>query len=337
MSSSTKRKLNVRLPCLWILGATLATAMTSGLAQAQDLTKITVGTNWFAEAEHGGFYEAKALGIYKKYGLDVTIKMGGPQVNNMQLLLAGRQDFSVGYPIANLNAVQQGLPVVTIAGCFQSDPQGLIAHQNIKTLAGVKGHPVLLAASAMTTFWPWLKAKYGFTDSMARPYNFSVQPFLADKSIVQQGYVTSEVYAIEKAGVTPNVFLFADYGYPPYATTIETTRGMISKNPDVVRRFVKATMLGWKHYMVNPAPGNVLIKKANPQMTDPQLAFGLKKMKQYKLVEGGDAKTHGIGYMTNERWKKTFAFMAKAKLLKPGLDYKKAYTLKFLPQPPVLP
>ncbi|PHS71344.1 MAG: nitrate ABC transporter substrate-binding protein [Alcanivorax sp.] len=303
----------------------------------QPLTKITFGTNWFAQAEHGGFYQAKATGIYEKYGLDVTITMGGPQVNNLQLLLAGRQDFTMGYPIRNLNSVNQNMPVVTVAAPFQSDPQALLAHPHVKSLEEIKGQPVYVFSGAQQTFWPWLKQRFGFSDDMIRPYTFSVAPFLADKSVVQQGYVTSEPFAMEQGGVKPSIFLFADYGYPPYAQTIETTREMIESNPEVVRKFVQASMEGWKSYFENPEPANALIKKDNPEMTDAQIAFGIGKIKEYGLVAGGDAATKGLGVMTDERWKATFDFMAKAGLVPEDMDYKQAYSLEFLPSPPVMP
>ncbi|WP_220359302.1 ABC transporter substrate-binding protein [Alkalilimnicola ehrlichii] len=224
-----------------------------GVAVAEGLDQVTFGTNWFAQAEHGGFYQAVAEGIYEDYGLDVAIRMGGPQVNNMQLLMGRRYEFSMGYPIAAINAVNEGLPVVTVAASFQGDPQGLLAHPHVESLEELVGKPVYIASSSHTTFWPWLKAEYGYTDDMVRPYTFSVQPFLNSEDVVQQGYVTSEPFAMEKGGVAPNVFLFADYGYPPYATTIETRRDIIENRPDVVRRFVQASLEGWKSYMENRA------------------------------------------------------------------------------------
>lgn len=299
-------------------------------AQAAEMPKIVFGTNWFAEAEHGGFYQAVAEGIYKKYGLDVSIKMGGPQVNGLQLLTAGATQFYMGYDLQTIKAVSQGIPVVTVAATFQKDPQGILAHPGVKSLADLKGKPILVGATADTTFWPWLKAKYGYTDSMKRPYTFSVAPFLANKNISQQGFISAEPYAIEKGGIKPQIFLMADYGYPPYAETIVTTREMIEKHPEVVEKFVKASLEGWASYLKNPAPGNALIKKDNPKETDEQLAFSLQKIKQYQLVTGGDAARLGIGTMTDARWKKTFDFMTSVGMVPPGTDYHKAYTLRFI-------
>ncbi|MAM00122.1 ABC transporter substrate-binding protein [Hydrocarboniclastica marina] len=311
----------------------------SSPALASELDKVVFGTNWYAQAEHGGFYQAVAAGIYEEHGLDVEIKMGGPQVNGTQLLVSGRYDLLMGYPIGNINAVAKGLPVVTVAAAMQGDPQAIIAHPNIKSIEEIKEKelPVYVAAFAHSTFWPWLKSEYGFTDEVVHAYTFSVAPFLNNERIVQQGYLSSEPFAMRKGGVEPSVFLLSDYGYPPYATTIETTHGLVEENPDLVRRFVQASMEGWKSYLENPGPGNRLIQEANPEMTDEQIAYGIEKMKEYELVTGGDAATLGIGVMTDERWQKIYDFMVEAELAPDDMDLSKAYTLEFLPDEPVLP
>ncbi len=312
-----------------------AVAFLAGSVHAQE--KVTFLTNWYAEAEHGGFYQALAEGIYKKYGLDVTIKMGGPQVNVYQLLLAGQADYVMGYDIQTLKAVEQDLPLVTVAANFQSDPVSLIAHPDVKAIEDLKTRTLLIGQASETTYWPWLKAKFGFTDAQKRPYAYSVQQFLVDKNIAQQGYVTSEPYSIEKGGVKPKIFLLAEYGYPPYSQTIVALDKTVKARPEVTRHFVEASAIGWKRYLANPELGNALIKKDNPQIEDDLLAFSVEKMKEYKLVDGGDARTLGLFTMTDGRWKQTYDFMVSAKLLKPEVDYRKAYTLEFVKQIKVLP
>ena len=305
----------------------------SPVKSAGKLDKVTFGTNWFAEAEHGGFYQAVAKGIYKEHGLDVTIKMGGPQVNGTQLLMGGAIDFFMGYGADAIKSIESGIPKITVAGIFQKDPQVLIAHPNVgvKTLADLKGKPILMSTEAYTTYWPFLKSKYNFSDDQKRNYNFNPGPFLADKNVAQQGYVTSEPNIIEKTGgFKPIVFLLADFGYQPYATTIETKQETVEKNPDLVQRFVDASIQGWYSYLEDPAPGNELIKKANPEMKDDQLAYGLSKLKEYKMVIGGDAETKGIGAMTDERWQSLFTSMSQAGVFKSNTDYKQAYTLQFV-------
>jgi NitT/TauT family transport system substrate-binding protein len=319
------------------VAAVVASFALAAAASAQAPQKLDFLTNWFAEAEHGGFYQAIAEGIYRKHGLDVTVRMGGPQVNGMQLLLAGQADLFMGYDIQVLLGRQENLPLVTVAATFQKDPVVLIAHPDVKRIEDLKGRPIYISAASNTTFWPWLVARYGFTDDQKRPYSFSVQPFLADKRSATQGYATSEPFLVEKAGVKPAVFLLADLGYPPYAQTVVATEGFLAKNGDAVRRFVRATAEGYRSYLANPAPANGLIRKANPEMTEDLLAFGVQTMRAYGIVGGGDAAKQGIMTMTDARWKQTFDFMVKAGLLKSSVDYRKAYSLDYVREVKVLP
>ncbi len=306
---------------------------TSSSPTNKGLDKITYGTNWFAQAEHGGFYQAVATGIYQEYGLDVTIKMGGPQVNGTQLLMGGAIDFYMGASVSAIKAVEEGIPKITVASIFQKDPQILMVHPNqgISKLEDLKGRPILVSASANNLYWPWLKAKYGFTDDQKRPYNFNVGPFLADKTAAQQGYLSSEPLKVRKeGGFEPVVILLADYGWDPYSTTIETRKEIVDTKPDLVQRFVDASIKGWYSYLENPAPANELIKKDNPQMTDEQLAYGITKIKENGIVVSGDAVTKGIGAMTEERWKRFFDDMVKVGVFKADTKYQEAFTLKFI-------
>jgi len=319
------------------VAALLASFALAAAASAQAPQKLDFLTNWFAQAEHGGFYQAIAEGIYRKHGLEVTVRMGGPQVNGMQLLLAGQADLFMGYDIQVLLGRQENLPLVTVAATFQKDPVVLIAHPDVKRIEDLKGRPIYISSASNTTFWPWLVARYGFTDDQKRPYSFSVQPFLADKRSATQGYATSEPFLVEKAGVKPTVFLLADLGYPPYAQTVVATESFLAQNGDAVRRFVRATAEGYRSYLANPAPANALIRKANPEMTEDLLAFGVQTMRTYGIVGGGDAAKQGIMTMTDARWKQTFDFMVKAGLLKPTVDYRKAYSLDYVRDVRVLP
>lgn len=313
-----------------------ATVLALGTpAQAQE--KFVFLTNWYAQAEHGGFYQALAEGMYKAQGLDAEIRMGGPQVNVMQLLLAGKADAVMGYDLQTIAAVEQGLPVVTIGAVFQKDPAALVAHPDVRSMEDLRTRTLLIGQASETTFWPWLKKKYGFTDAQKRPYAFSVQPFLADTKVAQQGYATSEPYSIEKAGVKPVVFLLADHGYPPYAQTIVTTRAVLEKRRDALQRFLRATAEGYRSYLAHPAPGNALIRKANPEMEDALLAYGVARMRSFGLVTGADAARNGILSMTDARWQQTFDFMTGAGLAQPGTDVHKAYTLDLVRAVKVLP
>ncbi|OUY06765.1 ABC transporter substrate-binding protein [Acinetobacter populi] len=307
-------------------------AATSSESEAQKpLDQLTLTTSWYPQAEHGGFYQAAATGIYKKYGLDVTIKQGGPQVNGMTLLLAKNTDIIINYDLQVLKGVEQGFPVKAIATSFQYDPQGIITHGDVNSLADLKGKTILVATSGQTSWWPWLKAKYNLNDGQVRPYTFNLQPFLADKNTAQQGYATSEVLPAKKADPDSKFFLFAHDGYPAYGGTLVTRDDVIAAKPDVIKRFIKASAEGWKSYLENPAPANAIIKKENPQMTDEVLSFALDQIKELKLVTGGDAETSGIGVMTEARWKATRDMMVASGLLKDQTDWKKAFTLQFVP------
>ncbi|MFN7751317.1 MAG: ABC transporter substrate-binding protein [Pseudomonadota bacterium] len=304
-------------------------------ALAQD--KLTFLTSWYAQAEHGGFYQALATGLYKKYGLDVTIRMGGPQVNGLQLLAAGQADVMMGYDFQALKAIESGIPVVTIGTSFQRDLQGMLTHEDVPNLGALKGRTILVATSGRTTWWPWLKSRYGYTDDQIRAYTFNLQPFFNDRNLVQQAYLSSEPFAAMRQGVKTKFFLFADDGYPPYGTTMVTMQRSVKERPDVMQRFVRATVEGWKSYLENPAPGNALIRKDNPNMTEEQMAFGVAKLKEHGLVTGGDAAKLGIGVITDERWKRTYDFMVGAGLLRADVDFRQAYTTQFVRNLRVMP
>jgi NitT/TauT family transport system substrate-binding protein len=308
--------------------AVLALTLCSGTANAAD--KVTFLTSWFAQAEHGGFYQAKATGLYEKAGLDVTLKMGGPQVNGAQLLLAGETDFMMGYDLQVLKMLEQGHPVVTVATSFQFDLQGMMTHDSVASLGDLKDKTILVATSGRTTWWPWLKAKYKYTEEQTKPYTFNLQPFFADKNVVQQSYPSSEPFQAKQQGVPVKFFLFAHDGYPPYGTTMVTTRGFIENKPDVTARFVKASLEGWKSYMRNPAPANALIRVDNPKMSEEQIAFGIEQLRALKVLDSGDAQTMGIGIITQARWNASYDFMVSAGLLKPEVDWKQGFTDRFV-------
>jgi NitT/TauT family transport system substrate-binding protein len=319
--------------------AFLPLAVLAGLlttpAAAQD--QVTFGTNWKAQAEHGGFYQAVATGIYEEHGLEVEIRPGGPQVNHNQLLAAGKIDFNMGGNMfAAFNFVENDVPMVTVAAIFQKDPQILMVHpdQGYGTLSDLKGVPILISQDARTTYWEWLKADFGFSDDQIRPYTFNPAPFLADPEIAQQGYLTSEPFAVEKeGGFTPGIFLLADFGYDTYSTTIETSWRLVEENPDLVQRFVSASIEGWYSYLYgDPSPGNELIKNDNPDMTDEQIAYSIEKLKDYGIVDSGDSLELGIGAMTDERWRDFFASAVEVGLYEDGLDLSRAYTLDFVNQ-----
>lgn len=311
------------------LGGLAAAAVS---AHAAD--KVSYGTNWLAQAEHGGFYQAVADGTYAKHGLDVTIVQGGPNAANSALLISGKIDFYMGGPQGEISAVEQGIPLVDVAAIFQKDPQVLIAHPGVEKFEDLaKLKTLFLSKDGYLTYFEWMKANFkGFKDEQYKPYNFSPAPFLADKESAQQGYLTSEPYEIQKqAGFEPKVFLLADNGYSPYSTMITTTQTMVDSKPDVVQRFVDASIEGWYNYLYGDnTKANELIKKDNPEMTDGQIAYSIAKMKEYGIIESGDSLDKGIGCITDAHYKTFFDEMVAIKVFKPETDYTKAFTTKFV-------
>lgn len=322
------RTTRIFLAAAALLGATWA------LPRAADAETVNFGTDWKAEAEHGGFYQAIATGIYKRHGLDVSLRPGGPQVNHAQLLAAGVLDFNIASnSFVPLNFVAEKIPMMAVAAIFQKDPSVLIAHpdQGADSLAALKGRPIMISGDTRVTSWLFLKQKFGYTDDQIRPYGFNVAPFLADKKAIQQGYVTSEPFTIEKEGVKPVVMLLADAGYSSYGALIETSQKLVRDKPDLVQRFVDASIEGWYSYLNgDPAPGNALIKRDNPEMTDALIAYGVAKIKEYGVVDSGDAKKDGIGAMSEARWRDFLDTMTKAGLYPADTDFRAAFTLQFV-------
>ena len=334
--------MNVLRHALVVLAAVLAAACSPKPERAPDpggaRTTIRFATDWRAQAEQGGFYQALAKGEYARRGLDVQIVQGGPGVNVPQLVASGAVEAGMGSnSFIVLNLAQEGVPVKAVAAFMQKDPQVLIAHpgQGIGSIADLKGHPILLSDASVTAFWVWLKAKYGFTDEQVRKYTFNSAPFLADKRVAQQGYVTSEPYTLEKeAGLKPKVFLLADEGYPGYATLVLVSDKLIARNPAAVRAFVEASAAGWRDYLDgDPAPGDSLIRKDNPEMGQDVLDQARAKLRSYGIVEGGDAAAGGIGVMTTARWDAFFEMAAGQGVYPKTLDPKRAYTLQFVAAP----
>jgi len=315
-------------------GLFLGLAAGLAAAQAQTLDKVRFGTNWVAEAEHGGFYQALADGTYRKYGLDVTIVPGGPNVNNRILLPVGKIDFFMSAnSLQAFDAVAHDIPTVVVAASFQKDPQVLIAHPGVADkFEDLKKLTLFVSKEGVVSYFQWLKADYGFDEAKVKPYTYNPQPFLADRQSAMQGYVTSEPFLVEKiGGFKPKVFLIADYGFNSYSTLIETRRDLVYKKPDLVQRFVDASAIGWYHYLYGDASaGNALIRKQNPEMTDELLTYSIARMKQHGIVDSGDTPKLGIGAMTDAHWKSFFDKMVRAGVVKAGLDYRKAYTLRFV-------
>lgn len=318
-----------------IMAAVTALPLSVAVAQEGKLDKVSIGTNWVAEAEHGGFYQAVADGTYRKYGLDVTIVPGGPNVNNRILLISGKIEFFMtAGTLQSFDAVANNVPVVSIAAMFQKDPQVFVTHPDpkITKLDDLKSKTLFVSKEGMIGYFQWMKQELGFSESKVKPYTYNAQPFIVDKNSAMQGYATSEPFLVEKqAGFKPGVLLLADYGLDGYSTLIETRRDLVDKSPDLVQRFVDASVIGWYNYLYGDnKAANAMIKKLNPEMTDELLAYSIDKMKQYGIVDSGDSLKDGIGAMNDARLASFFDKMSRAGVVKRDLDYRKSYTLQFV-------
>ena len=321
----TRRTLALALPLL----AAAAPAL------AQD--KVVFATNWRAQAGHGGFYQAVADGTYRKYGLEVEIQQGGPQVNNRPMLPIGKVDFLMtGNLLLTFDQIKNGVPVTVVGAIFQKDPQAIIAHpgQGFDKWDDVKkAKTVLVSKDGQFSFWQWMKAEHGFKDEQLKPYTFNLGPFLADKQTVQQAYSISEPINVRRqAGFDPVVHLLADQGFNTYATTIETRTQLVREKPDLVRRFMEASIIGWVNYLYGDRKAaNALIRKDNPDMSDEYIEASIKLIKDLGIVDSGDALTKGIGAMDEARIRSFYDKMVKAGLYKPGeVDISKVATTQFV-------
>lgn len=303
-------------------------------ARAQTLDRVSYQTNWRAQGEHGGFYQAVASGIYRKHGIECDLRMGGPQQNPAQLLLAGRVDAIMSNSLQGLNYARDGLPFMAVAAVFQKDPQGFMVHQGQgnDSFEALKGKPILIGAGGRVGYWPWLRARYGYTDEQIRPYTFNLAPFLTDKRAIQQAFISSEPFAARQAGSDPGFLLFADHGFENYQTTIDVASKFATERPEVLQRFIDASIEGWSLYMrgTERPLAHALIKRDNPDMTDDRIAYADQAMAERGIVRSGDAETLGIGAMSDARWERFGAAMVSAGVYPPGLDAKRAYSLQFV-------
>ncbi|KEJ88689.1 ABC transporter substrate-binding protein [Sulfitobacter donghicola] len=310
------------------------TAICATTAMAQDLTPVSFGTNWLAQAEHGGFYQSVADGTYAECGLDVTILPGGPQVNNRALMLAGRIDYHMGGDLLQaFNAAKEGIPVVAVMAAFQKHPQVIIAHPGkAKTFEDLTDLTLLIGDNGYASYYQWMIAQYGFTAEQRQPYTFNPAPFIADEGAAMQGYLSSEPYVIEtEAGFVPDIFLIADAGYSTYATTVETMADTIAEHPEQVKCFVEGSIAGWYNYLYNDnADANAMIMEANPDMTQDKIDFAISKMLSEGIVDSGDALELGIGAMTDAQITDFYTKMVEAGVIEGDLDFSAAYTTEFV-------
>lgn len=315
-----------------IFGAALLIGASTLTAQAQD--KMTFLMSWKAQAEHGGYYQALAKGYYKDCGVDMVIRQGGPGIDTSQLLVGNAVDFILAPHIdAVLHMNVAGFPARALFAAFQRSAQILMTHagNGVETMEDMKGKPIMIANGSRATFWPFLKQKYGWSDSQIRSYTGQLAQWLADKSAIQQGLVTNEPYLVKReTGETPKVFMLSDTGYQTYSSIVVTSQGLIDKNPKAVQCVVSASIKGWTEFMTgDPTPALQLIQKEEKQNTDDLMAATRKTMTDLKLVMNEDTEKYGFGVMTDERWKNHQAMLVEMQLLKGDIDYKTVLAQQF--------
>lgn len=311
-----------------------AAAAAAGPAAAQDLTEMSFGTNWVAQAEHGGYYQAVADGTYEACGLDVTIVPGGPQVNNRALMLAGKIDFSMGGNLLQaFSAVREGIPLRVVAAHFQKEPQVILTHPGaVRGFEDLKSLDTLfLGDNGYQSYYQWMISAFGFKPELRKPYTFNPAPFIADPRSGQQGYITSEPFAVEReGGFKPDIYMLSDAGFSTYATTVETMQETIDETPEAVKCFVEGSAIGWANFLYgDPSAAFEMIQADNPDMTMEQLEYSRDALKEYGIVDSGDALELGIGGMTDATIKDFYDKMVEAGVAEPGLDLSKVYTLEF--------
>lgn len=319
-------------------GAPLLAAVPGPVRAQPRPDRVSFVTNWRAQAEHGGFYQAVAAGLYREAGLEVELRSGGPQINPAQLLVGGRVDMSMGNGLGALNFVRENIPFLCIGAIFQKDPVVLIGHPDtgLTGFETLRGRTILISAEPRVTWWPFVREKFGLSDDQVRPYTFNLQPFLADRMLVQQGYLGSEPFSLRRQGIEPVVLLVHDAGFENYGTTINIGARTLAERREVIQRFMDATMRGWDQYLKGPAGGfdtegaNRLIRQQNPEMTEELIAFGTRMMNEQGIVRSGDAERLGIGAMTEERWGRFHESVAAVGVLPKRLEWRRAFDLSLV-------
>ncbi|MDB5416346.1 MAG: hypothetical protein JWR10_4681 [Rubritepida sp.] len=315
-------------------GLALTAVAGARVAVAQSLDRVSFHTNWRAQAEQGGYYQAVAAGIYRRHGIECDLRQGGPQLDPVRLMLAGRVDMVMSNGFQALTYVRENIPALTIAAMMQKDPQVLMTHagNGIERFEDMRGKPILVGSAGRVTYWPFLRTRFGFTEDQVRPYTFNMQPWLVDRMAIQQGFLSSEPLSAMQAGAQPRVFLIADAGYENYQTTIDITRRTMEERGEVVQRFVDASIEGWTQFMAGQdiAAANRLIIRDNPEMTEERIAYAIRVMNENGIVASGDATTLGVGAMSDARWERFYNTMRDAGVYPAGLDFRRAYYLRFV-------
>jgi len=293
------------------------------------LFPVVLQTDWYPQPEQGGFYDALLKGYYKGEGLDVTIAPGGPYVIAEQQVSTGAAQFAMGTSDQVLVKVSRGLPLLAVGATMQKDPQCVMLHAEspVKSFAELNGHA--MAVKPGSIWFEYLVKKFKLGDVREIPATYSVANFLQDPNYIQQCFVTSEPFFAEKSGAKVKTMLIGDTGYKPYRVFF-TSQTFAKEHPEIVAKFVRASLKGWRDYLSAPAPVEAEISRLNPAMSAEQMAFSVKTLTDGHFVTGDPDQ---FGQFTPERWATMYQQLVDLKVITSSIDPATAYTAKFLPQP----
>jgi NitT/TauT family transport system substrate-binding protein len=309
-------------------GTSSATNASAGSSSSTKLTKISAILGWYAEPARAGFYAAQKLGYYKAAGLDVNL-IAGADVSPEQVVGSGRAQFGYDDGDAIAQSVSQSIPIEGIAASYQTFGFILLYHKN----SGIHGFGQLSNRTAYifpgSLYWEYIVKKYHLTGVKQVAYTGSLQPFLTSSASINQGYIGVEDYAASKHGVAVGYLLVAKSGYNPYSNVIFTMKSYAAAHPALVRAFVDATVKGWNAYKTDYKTVDKYMNQFSKGFS--AAAMDVNAVAQESLVYGGDAKSHGVGYMSAARWRATVAHLLYISAMKKALPVSSMYTDSFLP------
>jgi len=306
------------------------------LGVAEAATPVTFQLNWVAGGPNAGFAAAVAEGYYKDAGLDVTLVQGNGSGNTAQLVASGRAQIAYADAVAISQLIAKGAPMKIVSTIYQSNPNEVSALKktgikSIKDLAGRKvGVP---SGSSQTTMLPlFLKAnnlKESDLTLMNMPPTAMVPALLQGQVDAILGSIDAYQIQLEAQGAQLDNYRFADYGVPTVSTSIFASDSYIKENPDVVRKFIAASLKGWSFALDNPEKAVKDLKTVFPEVNEKLAASELAAITP--LFCSGGAKY--IGRAEDALWVKTQDLLSEVKLLPAGQDPRSYYSNDYLPPP----
>ena len=286
-----------------VLVALLATVACGGedAATRAAAGKVAIALNWKPEPEFGGLYEAQRIDAFTKRGLELEIT-GGPGAPVVQMVEAGKVEFGIAAADEVMVARDRGTDIVAVFATYQTNPQGIMVHasRGLGSLADLFAAGGTLAVEPGVAYVKYFQKRFDLAKMKIVPYGFSIAPFLNDKDMAQQVFVTAEPIAARRQGADPQVFLIAESGFNPYAAVVITTGARARGEAKRVADFVAALREGWRGYLDDPTEANARMGALNKEMDGETFRLGAEA--QRPLIEDDFARQHGLGAMSLERW-----------------------------------